>query len=92
MRTRAVRIGINAVQIPPHEQSLNEAERIADRAWAIGRIYLTANAAAENLMALAVEYACYMKLRMATTANRELKTPLEILDGKQPDIAHWAPW
>ena len=92
VRARAIRLGLNATQIPPHEQSLNEAERIADRAWAIGRTYLVAKDAAENLQALAVEYACYMKLRMATTASREWKAPLEIIDGKKPDITHCVPW
>ena len=58
------------MQIPPHEQSLNEAERIADRAWAIARTYIAQHQASNKLMALAVEYACYMKLRMATTASR----------------------
>ena len=92
VRARATRLGLNAVQIPPHEQSLNEAERIADRAWAIGRTYIVSKDAAENLQALAVDYACYMKLRMATTASREWKTPLEIIDGKKPDITHCVPW
>ena len=34
----AIKMGINYIAIPPHSQSLNEAERIADRLWACARI------------------------------------------------------
>ena len=33
VRDMAIKMGINYIAIPPHSQSLNEAERIADRLW-----------------------------------------------------------
>jgi len=93
VRTRAIKMGINAVRIPPHEQSLNEAERIADRAWAAGRTYITDNEdALPTHMALAVDMACYTKLRMATTASRNWLTPAEIIKGVAPSISHMVPF
>ena len=38
VRDMAISMEINYIAIPPHSQSLNEAERIADRPWACARI------------------------------------------------------
>ena len=86
-------MGINTVRIPPHEQSLNEAERIADRAWAAGRTYIAdSEEALPTHMALAVDIACYSKLRMATTASRGWLTPAELIKGVRPSISHMVPF
>ena len=92
VRDEALKLGINAIQIPPYCQSLNEAERVADRAWAAGRTLLADSRAPLHLMALAVDFACYMKLRMATTATRDWLTPYEILRGDTPNISHCMPF
>ena len=39
-----------------------------------------------------MEMACYVKLRMATTAHRTWLTPYEILRGVKPSIAHLQPF
>ena len=52
----AIRLGINCIAIPPYEQSLNEAERIADRAFAAARVHLTETAALPSHMAMAVDH------------------------------------
>ena len=85
-------LGINYNKIPPHSQSLNSAERIADQAWAAGRVNLAQSGAPPQLHALAVGHAMYMKLRMATTPNRGYLMPHEILTGKRPNIAHCEPF
>ena len=35
-----------------------------------------------------MDFACYVQLRMATTAHRNWPTPYEILEGSHPSIAH----
>ena len=39
-----------------------------------------------------MDFACYVKLRMATTAHRDWLTPYETLRGSQPSIAHLQPF
>ena len=58
VRTTAVRIGINHIFIPPREQSLSEAERIADRAFAAARTHIVSTDAGDNHMAMAVDMVC----------------------------------
>ena len=88
----AIDIGINCITIPPYEQSLNEAERIADRAFAAGRVHLASTDALPSHMAMAVDHVCYMKMRMATTAHRGWQTPYEIIKGHAPSISHCMPF
>ena len=93
VRDKSIVLGINHVFIPPYTQSLNEAERIADRAFAAGRTHLASTNALPTHMALAVDMVCYMKLRMATTASRSwltAMTPYEIIKGYAPtcSISH----
>ena len=92
VRSTAIRMGINHIFIPPHSQSLNEAERVADRAWAVARTHIANTGGLHSHMALAVDHACYMKLRMATTANRAWLTPYEILRGQAPSVSHCIPF
>ena len=58
----AIKLGINSTFIPPYTQSLNEAERIADRAFAAARTHLACTNAPPTHMAMAVDHVCYMKL------------------------------
>mgnify|MGYP001488037148 CR=1 FL=1 len=88
----AVMMGLDHAYIPPHEQSLNEAERIADRAFACARVYLIDSGALPSHFAMALDFTCYMKLRMATTASRNWLTPHEILRNARPSIQHCMPW
>jgi len=92
VRDKSIVLGINHVFIPPYTQSLNEAERIADRAFAAGRTHLASTNALPTHMALAVDMVCYMKLRMATTASRSWLTPYEIIKGYAPSISHCVPF
>jgi hypothetical protein len=93
----AIAIGIDHVYIPPHEQSLNEAEKICDRMWAAARTIITRSSAQgsnnlDGLFALAVEYAMHVDLRMATTSSRGYITPIEGLTGQRPDISGLVPF
>jgi hypothetical protein len=82
----AVRLGINHAYIPPHEQSLNEAEKVCNFMWAAARAHLWTSQAPPVLEAEAVSYAMYVDMRMATTASRGWKTPLEIIKGVKPSL------
>ena len=92
VRKVAVAMGFNHIFTPPHDASLNLAESICDRAWAIGRVHLNGTGASEDHMALAVSHGIYMHNRMATTVRRGFKTPYEIIRGTIPDISHCMPF
>ena len=92
LRTAATKCGINHTYIPAYTQSLNEAERIADRAFAAARVHLASTGAPPEHMIYALDHVCYMKLRMATSARRGWLTPYEIIKGKRPSISHCIPF
>ena len=48
--------------------------------------------AIDFLFAYTMDFACYVKLRMAKTAHHNWLTPYEILRGNQPSIAHLHPF
>ena len=91
VRDMATRMGLNHQFIPPHEQSLNEAEKVCDRMWASARVHLIHTQQSIKLMAEAVSYSMYVDLRMATNAQRDWLTPYEIVTGSKPSIAHLRP-
>ena len=91
VRDMAISMGINYIAIPPHLQSLNEAERIADRLWACA-IQMISTEAHDDHFAYGMDMACHVKLRMATTAHRNWLTPYEILRGVKPSIAYIQPF
>ena len=64
VKRRAIKAGFNYTAIPPYDQSLNEAEKIADRAWAAARTHLVSTGDGPGHMALAVDHVCYIKLRI----------------------------
>ena len=88
----ATRMGIDHAYTPPHEASLNEAEKICDWIWARARILMTASGAPESLFGLAVDHVLYIDMRMATTSSRGFKTPCEMIKGEQPNISHLRPF
>ena len=92
VRDMAIRMGINYIAIPPHSQILNEAEQIANRLWACARIQQISTGALDCHFAYRMDFACYVKLRMATTAHCNWRTPYEILRGGEPSIAHLQPF
>ena len=85
--TAVSKLGIDHAYIPPHQQSLNEAEKVADQMWAAARAHILHSGAPDSLFAQAVDYAMYVDMRMATTASREWKTPYEIIRGVPPSVA-----
>jgi hypothetical protein len=84
----AVLMGINHVYIPPHEQSLNEAEKIFHTIWDDAAAIMHRAQAPSYLFAEAVSYAMYVDLRSATTKSRDFVTPYEMIKGAAPDIQH----
>ena len=88
----ATRLGINHQYIPPHEQSLNEAEKVCDRMWAAARTHMVSTHAPDKLFGEALSYAFHVDLLMATTATRDWTTPYEMIKGKAPRIDHLRPF
>ena len=88
----AARMGINHQFLPPHEPSLNEAEKVCDRMWAAARTLLLHTNQDERLMYRAVDYACTVNLRMATTASRGFRTPYEMITGEVPSLTALRPF
>jgi hypothetical protein len=85
-------MGINHIYIPPHEQSLNEAEKVCDQMWAVARTLIHLTDCPSHLFALAVDYAMTVDLRMATTASRGWLTPYEMIKGVPPSVTHLRPF
>ena len=88
----ARQLGIDHQPIPPHEQSLNEAEKVCDKMFAAARTHLLSTGLPDSYFSLALDYAMYVDLRMATTASRDWKTPYEMIKGTPPDITHIRPF
>ena len=89
----AVTMGLQHAYILPHEQSLNEAEKICFGIWGYAAaLTLRAVGAHPKLFNEAVDYALYVDLRMASTASRQHITPLEIIRGTVPDISKLHCW
>ena len=89
----SIRLGIDHVNIPPHDHSLNLAEYAQKQMWDVGRTLLHAARANDNLMALAVSYAMYVDMRMSPSSEtRSNKTPYEQIIGTPPDVSHLVPF
>ena len=86
VRDAASALGIDHQFIPPRQQSLNEAEKVADTIWADARAAITHHNAPDHLFSLMVDYAMYTDIRTATIASRGWKTPYELSRGTQPSI------
>ena len=90
--TAAVRAGIDHAYIPPHQQSLNEAEKVAGRVWESARAHMECSGAPDSVFGLGVQYVCYVDARMATTASRGFKTPYQIGERPGPRCVSTAPF
>ena len=85
----AVTMGLQHAYIPPHEQSLNEAEKICSClvTWDdAAALMIRAEGISPRLFNEAVSYSLYVDMCMSTTASRGFKTPLEIIRGVVLDI------
>ena len=83
----AVTMGLQHAYVPPHEQSLNETEKICLVTWDdAAALMLRADGMSPRLFNEAVLYSLYVNLRMSTMASRGFKTSLEIIRGTMPDI------
>ena len=89
----AIRMGIDHLNIPPHDHALNLAEYAQKQMWEIGRTLLHKAKAPESLMCYAVSYAMYVDLRMSPTSKtRGNTTPYELIHGAPPNVAHLVPF
>ena len=82
----ASRVGIDHAYISPHQQSLNEAEKVADLMWAAARAHMLQSQAPEKLFSKAIDFAIYSDMRTATTASRGWLTPYEMVRNTPPVI------
>ena len=103
VKDAAIRLGIDHVYFPPYEQSMNEAEKVADRMWAAARVMmLQAKGTAEMLLQqcaapefyfhYAVGHAMYTHMRMASNPRRNWRSPFEAITGDKPDWKHMRPF
>jgi len=92
VKEAAIQAGIDCQRIPPHQQSLNEAEKVCDHIWAAARVHLVASGAPDMLFGECVSYVLHVDLRTATSASRENKTPYEMIRGTVPDISGLRVW
>ncbi len=53
--------------------------------FAAARTHLLSTGLPDSYFSLALDYAMYVDLRMATTASRDWKTPYEMIKGTPPD-------
>ena len=86
VKDMATAMGIDHQFIPPHQQSLNEAEKVCDTIFAETRAVMEHHNAPSSWFSLMVDFAMYTDIRTATTASREWKTPYEMSRGSQPFI------
>ena len=83
VKTVAKQLGIDHQFIPPHQQSLNEAEKVCDFAFESARALMEHSDAPDHMFGLVVSYVLYVDLRSATTAS----TLYELTHGVRPSIA-----
>ena len=82
----AVKVGIDHAYIPPHQQSLNEAEKVCDTIWSQARAFALTARMPDSMFGKAVDLAMYVDMRCATTESRGWKTPYELAKGIIPVI------
>ena len=70
VKTMATRMGIDHAYIPPRQQSLNKAEKVADQMWAAARGHVIHTQAPNAVFTLAVDYPLYVDARTAATDTR----------------------
>jgi len=92
VREVSQKMGILHTYVPPHMQSLNEAEKVVDRVFAAARTHMLHKQSPNILFADCVEYVVHVDQCMATTPSRGYLTPLELLSGEQPSMHHLVPW
>ena len=86
VRDTAVMLGIDHQFVPPHQQSLNEAEKVCDSIFADVRTVMEHHNAPSQYFSLMVDLAMYTDIRTATTKSREWRTPYEMSRGAVPFI------
>ena len=81
-----------AQPLPPKDPSLNLAEKAIDIIFHAALCSLVESKRHSKYLGLAMDYACYTHLRMATNNERGYKTPYEIIKGVRPNISHLLPF
>jgi hypothetical protein len=86
VKAAASRAGLDHAFVPPHQQSLNEAEKVCDQMFAAARAHMVHSQAPDSLFSKAVDFAIYSDARTSTTESRGWVTPYEAVQGQQPDV------
>ena len=92
VRQLVMKMGIAHIFIPPHMQSLNEAEKVVDRAFAATRTHMLNSGAPLFLFGDCLEFVIYIDAYMATNPKRGYLTPLELEHDEIPSVHHLIPW
>ena len=91
------RLNVHFESTPPHNQSLNEAEKICNHTWNSAMAVICDSQTEDGAPPWkhfnhALHYVVYVHERMATTDSRGWKTPYEGIHGVKPDISHLQPF
>ena len=92
VRELVLKMGLGHTYVPPHKQSLNDAEKVVDRVWASAKTHTMHTNSPMKFFADCCEYVVYIDQYMSTNAARDNLSPLELESGKQPSILHLVPW
>ena len=89
----AVSMGLNYEPTPPWEPNLNPAEAAINQMYEVARTLLAAADCVDSrYLPHALDHACYVNSRMATTPSRGFKSPYELIKGEIPTNAHLQPF
>ena len=65
-----LKLALNMLTPPPHQASLNEAEKVANHIWASARAHMIYSQAPDMLFAKAVDFSIYNDFGTTTAASR----------------------
>ena len=82
----AADMGVDHANIPPHQQSLSEAEKVCDRSFESARACIVHSKAPDFALFLCVDYVIYVDMRTATTKNCDWMTSYERCRGVVPAV------
>ena len=78
--------------IPPHDQSLNQAEKLCNTIWKAARATMIARSIPEEHFRWCLAYEVYVHNRLSFDRDGSILTPYERAKGTRPDISRMLPF
>ena len=88
----AVNMGLHYEPTPPFEPNTNPSELAIQHVVSAAKALLAQAKLDDYYLPFAMDYACYVHYRMASTATRGGGTPYELIKGIKPDISKLVPF